>query len=206
MADITDEQQSEVIRITGGDEQYVADVINEDGENKLLVKSSIVPEVIGNRFTRFAENGGSRQMAVDGFPVPVEFIINADAAGDLIVSSLVFEAFDSGIKQDNFLGLNSGLSNGVVVEVKSQDTTFQFSPIQYTVEFNSVFATGAGRSYDIVQASGNDSLVSRFGPTSPFIIRKQGTYATDDYIKVIIQDDIDQVESLRFIASGSLKI
>ena len=40
MTDITDEQQSEVTRITGGDEQYVADVILERGQRKLVVKSS----------------------------------------------------------------------------------------------------------------------------------------------------------------------
>jgi hypothetical protein len=197
--------RSQYVRITGPDEQFGADVIQEDGENKLLVKSSIVPEVIGNRFTRFAENGGSRQLNVDG-TIPVEFTIPADATGDLIVSSLVFEAFDSGIRQDRFLGLNNIITNGVVVEVKSQDVMFQFQPIRFTIEFNSLFATGSGRSYDIVTASGNDSLVARFGPVSPFIVRKQGTYATDDYIKVIIQDDISQVASLRFIAEGNVKI
>ena len=58
MADIDELKQSETVRIVGSDENFAADVIEEDGEFKLLVKSSIVPEIIGNRFTRFAENNG----------------------------------------------------------------------------------------------------------------------------------------------------
>lgn len=40
MADISDEQQSEVTRITGGDEENIVDVeLGFDGKNRLLVKS-----------------------------------------------------------------------------------------------------------------------------------------------------------------------
>lgn len=204
MADIIDEQQSEVVRITGGDELFAADVIQEDGNNKLLVKSTVVPEILGNRFVRYAENLGSKQLNVNGSVTPVEFIISADATGDLVVNSLVFEAFDSGIRQDRFLGRSSSLSTGVVIEVKSQDTTFQFLPITNTLEFNSLFSYGNGRSFEVINASANDSMVSRFGPSTPFLIKQAGTYATDDYIKVIISDAIQQVSSLRFLAEGSI--
>jgi hypothetical protein len=207
MGDINRETQASLpTKITGGDEQFVADVIEEDGLKKLLTKSSVVPIILGNRFTRFALDGGSDQMNVNGSGTPVEFFINADPSGDLVVNSLIFEAFDSGIRTDRFLGLNSGLTNGVVVEVKSQDTVFQFAPINFTIEFDSVFANGSGRSFEIIIASGNDSLVARFGPSSPFIIAQQGTYGTDDYIKVIIQDNLSAIASLRFIAEGSLDI
>jgi len=204
MSDITESQQSEVTRITGGDEAYTADVIEEDGAKKLLVKSSIVPQVLGNRFTYFAENLGSRDLNIDGSVTPVEFIINADVVGDLVVNSLIFEAFAGGIKIDKFLSLNASLTNGILIEVKSSDTVFQFEPIKNTIEFDSLFANGAGRSYEIVDASGNDSMVARFGPQSPFLIKKQGSFVIDDYIKVIIRDDIDSVNSLRFLAEGSV--
>jgi len=206
MSDINDEQQSEVVRITGGDEQYVAAVIQEDGQNKLLVKSSIVPQVLGNRFTRYAEDVGSNDMNVNGSGTPVDFIVDSDASGDMIISSLIFEAIDGGIQNNKFLGKSAEITTGVVVEVKSQDVVFQFLPIRNTIEFDSLFSHGQGRSFEVIYASGKDSMVSRFGPSTPFLLKQTGTYVTDDYIKVTIQDNLNNVTRFRFLAEGNLDI
>jgi len=202
MGDIDEQKQSETVRLVGRDESYAADVITEGGQNKLLVKATSISGVIGNRFTKFAEFGGSKEMNVDGSSTPVVFTIAAEVSDDLIVDSLIFEAFDSGIKIDKFLSLNSALTNGVVVEVKSDDIVFSFEAIRNSTEFDSLFSHGAGRSFSITNASGNDSLVARFGPTGSFAIRQQGTFASDDYIKVTISDDISNVNSFRFLSEG----
>jgi hypothetical protein len=172
-------------------------------QGRLLVENVVVPAPIGGRFEEYAKNGVSIEMAVDGGVTPVEFIVDANATLDLVVTSLSFQAFDGAIKIDTFLGSNNEITNGLIVEIKSEDIVFQFLPIKNTTEFNSLFAFGAGRAFDLIFANGDDSLVSIFAPESPFVIKKQGTYATDDYIKVIIQDDIDAVSRLRFLASGT---
>jgi len=202
MGDIIDRESSSPIRIVGGDEAFEADVITEGGFKKLYVKATAAPQPVGNLFFLHAKNGSEEQMSVDGSTTEVEFIINAEAVNDLIVTSLLFEAFDGGLKIDKFLGQNSPLTNGILIEVKSQDDIFQFLPITNTQEFDSHFSFGSGRSFSLVFASGNDSMVARFGLDTPFIIKKQGTYASDDYIKVIIRDDLESISSLQFLASG----
>ena len=192
----------QVTQITGGNESFKADVIQEDGANKLLVKSTQIPEALGNLFFLHAENGGSSDLTVNGSGTAVEFFINSEAQ-DMIVKGLAFESFSSGIKLDKFLSLNSALTNGVIVEVKSEDQVFQFLAIKSTIEFDSHFAWGEGRSYELNFASGNDSMVARFELSSPFILKKTGTYINPDYIKVIIRDNLSSVNNLQFIAFGN---
>ena len=204
MADLTAKEASSTTRIVGSDENFAADVIEDkDLFKKLWVKASSVPTPLGNLFFIHATNNGSNELSVNGSGNNVEFTIEAEANNDLVVSSLLFEAFDSGIRIDRFLGQNSELSNGLLVEVKSEDTVFQFLPIKNTQEFDSHFSFGAGRSFSFIVASGNDGLVSRFGPDTPFLIKQQGTYAIDDYIKVIVRDNLNNIERLQFLAQGA---
>lgn len=183
-----------------GDE---ANVIKENGVFKLQVKSTAAPQPIGDLFFIHATNINSTDMNVDGSTTPVDFIIDADLTKDLIVSSLLFEAFDGGIKIDKFLGENSSLTNGILIEVKSQNEIFQFLSIKDTQEFDSHFAFGQGRSYSLIFASGNDSMVARFGLENPFIIKKFGTYPNnEDYIKISVRDNLSSVSKLQFIAEG----
>ncbi len=190
--------------IVGSDDLDPVDTILESGIRKLHVKATSVPQPLGNLVFRHAENGGSNDMTVNGSVTPVEFTVTADANFDTVVESLAFESFASGIKIDKFLSLNSSLSTGLIIEVKSEDTIFQFLPITDTQEFDAHFAYGPGRSFDLIFASGNDSMVARFGPATPFIIKKQGTYATDDYIKVTVADNLSQISSLQFLIFGAL--
>lgn len=204
MADIVEQKQTELVRLVGGDEEYAADVVLEDGERKLLVKSTNVPQPIGNLFFDYATNVASVDMNVNGGGTPVTFDIAPHPTLDKVIGSMVFEAFDGGIKIDTFLGQNSELSNGIVIEVKSENEVFSFRPIRNTQEFDSLFSFGSGRSYEVIFASGNDSLVARFGSATPFVLKPVGTYATDDYIRVTINDNLSNVNKLRFLAVGQL--
>ena len=183
-----------------------AQIISEDGQRKLVVKSTIIPEAIGNLFFAHALNNGSEDMNVNGSGQPIDFTVPADATRDIIIESLAFESFASNIRIDKFLSLNQPLSNGILVEVKSEDTCFQFLTIKNTNEFDSHFAYGPGRSFRLTIASGNDALVSRFGPASPFVLKKQGTYAQDDYIKVTVSDNLSSINKLAFLAFGSYDV
>jgi hypothetical protein len=206
MADLDGINSSQDVKLTGADGLYQADVVFEDGQKKLVVKSTIIPEAIGNLFFAHATNNGSEDMNVNGSGQPIDFIVSADATRDIIIESLAFESFASNIKIDKFLSLNQALGTGILVEVKSEDTCFQFLNIKNTNEFDSHFAYGPGRSFRITIASGNDALVSRFGPASPFVLKKQGTYAQDDYIKVTISDNLSSINKLAFLAFGSYDV
>jgi hypothetical protein len=178
----TDANDNTQVVITDSSNAGTVDTVLEDGIRKLQVKATNVPEPLGNLFFEYAANGGSVDMNVNGGTTPVEFLIPADVSKDKVVGSMVFEAFDGGIKIDTFLGQNGELTNGIIVEIKSEDQVFQFQPIRNTQEFDSLFSFGQGRSYELIFASGNDSMVARFGSDTPFVIKPQGTYASDDYI------------------------
>ena len=201
MADIIGSQRVDFVKITGEDEVYIADVIAEDGVNKLWVKATSAPQIIGNLYEEYVKNGASNSLNVNG-TTPQTFIINALPGEDIIVTSMAFAGVDVGIKLTNFLGLNNALTNGLLIEVKSEDTVFQFQPIKTTYEFDIHFAVGAGGGFDIIGASSGDYMSAKFGPASPFIIKRQGTYASDDYIKVIVRDNISQVDLLKMIVFG----
>lgn len=204
MADLEDLKQSEAVRIVGRDEGFAADVVQEDGENKLLVKSTNVPQPVGNLFFEYATNSSNIDMNINGGGTPVTFEIAPHPTLDRVINSLVFKAFDGGIKIDKFLGQNSELTNGITIEVKSEDQIFVFQPIRNTQEFDSLFSFGSGRSFDLIFASGNDSMVARFGLSTPFVLKPVGTYATDDYIRVTINDNLSAISRLRFLAVGQL--
>jgi len=197
----------QTVKITGHDELHNADVVLEDGARKLVVKSTIVPEAVGNLFFKHSFNGTSEDMDVDGSTTTVVFTVEAETNYDLLVYGLAFHSFASGIKIDKFLSLNSELTNGVLVEIKSSNQIFQFLPIKTTQDFDAHFTWGSGRSFELIFASGNDSLVARYGPSSPFVIKKKGTYGAgnDDYIKIHIQDNLSAIARLRFLAVGNRK-
>ena len=200
-----DEDRSEIV-IHGDDEggspNGPVTVITEDGIKKLSVKATSVPESVGNLLFQNAFEVGNPtndNMNQNGsLGSPVEFRIDPDPTVDLIINSFAFSAFDGGMKIDKFLGQNSALTNGLLVEIKSDDSMFQFEPIQTTQDFDALFSWGSGRSFELIFASGNDSMVSRFGPSTPFLLRSQGTFGTDDYIKIFIQDNLSNIAQLRF--------
>lgn len=181
-------------KVTGEYAQHViAEIGGASGTRKLFFEHATV------------EGGTSIDMNVNGsLANPEVFTIPAQATESLVVQHLNFEIFDGGIKMDNFLGQNSELNNGILIEVKSQDEVFTFKPIVNTQEFDSHFAFGSGRSFELIIASGTDSLVARFGLNTPLVIKPQGTYATDDYIKVFIRDNLNSVDKIQFLAEGSV--
>ena len=198
MADLTEIQSSQSVKIAGRDELYQADVIQEDGLNKLIVKSSIVPVSLGNLFFLKAENGGSSDMSVNGSGTPVTFSISSDPTDDLVVTEMRFSCFDNGIKIDNFLAQNSALTNGIDIDVTSGGVSFSFLPITTTAEFESNFSFGLGGRFNLIVGSGSDFCSSTFSPSNPFVLEA----GTSDSIDVTINDNLNNVGSIELIAFG----
>jgi hypothetical protein len=178
-----------------------ANVILEDNLNKLVVKASTVPDTLGNlKFTN-ATNGGSPDLNVNGAGTPVEFTVDAPVAvgTDLIISELVFEAFDGGIKIDKFLGQNAELTNGIEVEITSNGVMSAFNTIKATGEFNSHFALGNGGDFTLIFASGSDFMSAKFSTQSPFKL----VGGSGDKVLIRINDNISSVGEIHFQIFGT---
>ncbi len=179
------------------------DTITEDGITKLEVKSSIIPQALGNVFFLNATNithGG--ELNRDGSVTPIVYTLNAESgvgARDLVVSEIRFSSRDNGIKVENFLGLNAPLTTGIVVDViNSSGETFSFLPIVATNEFESHFAYGPGARFTSLASNSSTYIGALFSPRNPFVLVKD----TADKISVTISDDLSTVQAIEFIAFG----
>lgn len=195
------------IKLFGGDELFPADVVQERGQNKVLVKATSAPQILGNLSFDYAINplNSSIDLNVNGQATNVNYRINSKA-NDLVVSALVFECFAGNVRTDRFLDLNSELTNGLLITVKSENNTFQFNPIKRTGEFDSLFAVGDLSDFKIIAASSGTYVSAKFGLSSPFIIKKTGSYAIDDFIEVRVRDNLNSIGRIRFLSVGALDV
>jgi len=166
----------------------------------------IQPGSISDRFElALTESGGSEILSdFDGSVTPVEFSLanNSMYDGSLqyFVTSITIQGLDNGIKLSNFLGLNSALSNGLTWDIKAEDATFSFSAITSTREMKR-FASNGGWELDI-EAGGDDALSRKELGGTAIEITETGLFATDDYFKVFVNDDLTQVSELKVILEG----
>ena len=153
-----------------------------------------------------ALNGGSPDMRVAGsLGVPIEFRIDASATTDLFIENLVFDAQGNGLKYDQFLSKNTNLTNGILVEIKSDNQITTFPLIKNTEDFKNkwVGPSGIATNFSISNQAGADEMVAIFAFNNPFIIRVAGTFTTDDYISIKIRDNISSgISRLNFRAKG----
>lgn len=199
MGDLDRKDESTAIQITNRDENLFCDLVNEDGVTKLLVKATTVPDTTSRLvFAKFTDGGGSSDMAVNGSSTPVVFSISADPTLDAIVREIKFTSFDSGIRVDRFLGLNSALTNGIQVTITTGGISQDFIPILTTQDFDGHFAYGDGARFQLISSSGNDSLIAQFSPREPIVLEA----GTADNITITIQDNLNQVAFLEAVAFG----
>ena len=111
-------QSVQFVKLFGSTEDYAADVVREDNVNKLLVKSTTVPDTVSEfLFRKFTTSGGSSDMTINGSGTAVVFTVSADPAKKAVIREIKFTAFDGGIKIDTFLGQNSPLTTGIQVRL-----------------------------------------------------------------------------------------
>lgn len=157
---------------------------------------------VTNQIIEFATDSGSEFMTVDGSGTPVNFFIPASATSERFFTSLRFEALGNGIQFTNFLSKNNSLTNGVMVTLRSNNAEATFPLIRTTEDFGSFFSRGPS-DFDVFDVSGTDYFRSTLTFPAPFQIFKQGTFGTDDFIRVRVQDDLSSgVSQFRFIGFG----
>ena len=201
--DLTQKEASSTTRIVGRNEVYDAEIeLGIDGKHRLLVDAQTSPVPLGQLFVENVLNGTSPSLAING-SAGVEFIL-PQIAVDRIVSRISIYGRDNGIQYGKFLGLNSAITNGITVEIKSEDQIFTFKPIQTTDDFRNKFCI-VPSDFILNKESGDDAFTATFEPRAPFYIRGVGTFTTDDYIKIIINDNLNSVNYLEGLVTGAIQ-
>lgn len=152
--------------------------------------SATAGDVTG-RFVEFFLNGGSSSLLVDGSVTPVDFTVTSDAVDVKFIRSIRFAATGNGIKFGQFLSKSGagGLTNGIEVTIRSNNAEFTFAPIKTTENFLNGFAIGEDNFNLFIQAGG-DQMRATLTFLAPFELQKTGTFATDDFLRVRIRDNI----------------
>ncbi len=158
---------------------------------------------VTGRIVEFATDGGAGDdLRVDGSVTPVDYFINPSATKERFFTSLRFEALGNGIQFTKFLSQNTALTNGILVTIRSNNSEVTFPAILTTEDFASFFSRGPS-DFDFFDVSGTDYMRSTLSFTAPFQLFKQGTFATDDFIKITIRDDLTSgISQFKFVGFG----
>lgn len=159
---------------------------------------------IGGLFVTQPKNLGSVSLLVDG-TTPKVFTFPMFATDDIYIREIRFFGKGNGIKFGQFLSkAGGGLSNGIRVEIKTDNKYVELPRLKLTEDFKDKFAFGSGDNFQLYIQSGGDSFSAVFISESPFPLRKAGAFGVgaDDYIKITIEDNIvsgiTSLESLCF--------
>lgn len=167
-----------------------------------------VPGSVGDLIIANALNAGSPDLRVNGSLVtPIVFTVPAEANKDIFIEELRFYGNANGIQFGKFLGLNAPITNGILIEIRSDEVVTQLPLIKTTDDFKHKFAFGTGTGFQLNVQAGRDDFMASFSLTTTFPIRKAGTFVSgDDYVKVYIRDNLSAgLLALEFLARGFKK-
>ena len=145
------------------------------------------------------------EMAVNGSGTEQIYRINAKADSAIFIQEIRFYGQGNGIQFGKFLNQNSPLTNGILVEIKSENVITDLFPILTTEDFKNEFSFGSGAaSFEVIFASGRDEFLATFEFDNPFLLEESGAHGAgnDDFIEIRIRDNLNSVGSLKFLAKG----
>lgn len=133
------------------------------------------------------------------------FTFPMDSLNDIFVTEIRFFGKGNGIQFGSFLNIAT-IANGILVEIKTDNNIVSFPAIRTTEDFADKFSFGGGDNFQLYIQSGADKFTASF-IASAFPLRRAGTFGVgnDDYIKITIRDDIDQVAQLESAVVGFLQ-
>lgn len=174
-----------------------------------------VPGAAGDIFFQNATDDGTPSMEQGGtgdpdlrtigtIGSPSEFFIPPDPEKDIFITELRFYGGGNGIKYGNFLSKNAALTNGILVEIISDEAELDFVPLRRTEDFKNKFSFGTAANFALDVQAGGDQFLAVLLFDNPFPIRKAGTFISgDDRISVFIQDNLNSgIQELEFAAFG----
>ena len=148
------------------------------------------------------KNGSSSNMAVNGSSPPVVFSLGANANADFEIQAmcLIAEFTGSVAIGNKFLADAIGtLANGLLVEAKVADDTYSFGNLKRTRDLIEISQPQGG--FNVI--AGTTSLIQIFFYVPPrMTLARQGAYATDDYIKATVRDNLTGISYMEMFAQG----
>jgi hypothetical protein len=171
---------------------------------------NVTSKALSDLFIERASIGGldvDFDMTVNGSVTPVVFDVLAQIDTAIFVQELRFYGQGNGIKFANFLNLNSPLTNGIIIQIKSENIITELLPIRTTEDFKNKFSFPGAGSFRLDVAAGRDDFLATFVFGNPFLLTESGSngIGNDDFIKVFINDNLTSVGSLELIAKGFQK-
>lgn len=146
------------------------------------------------------DTGGSPDMDVNGSVTPVVFSYYAGSDYDVELSSITMIIEEPAIAFGTTFWGETGLTNGLLVEVKSEDLENVLCNPRYTRECLEAAEVGG---FDLVTATPDFARVVRAFPPGT-ILKKAGTYPGDeDYIRATVRDNISGLSYFRMIVRGT---
>jgi len=141
-------------------------------------------------------NGSSSNMLVDGSVSPVSFKYNADSLKDIKLSELRLVLVANSL---DFIGTHFGaistLTNGVNLEVKSNGVVTTLANLKLNEDFLLFHSTNS----IFLNESGPKDVIAAGYLLGGAIVLKAGT---DDYLGIVIQDDLTNTSFAYFQATG----
>jgi len=148
--------------------------------------------------------GVTVDLGVNGSGTPQEFLIKASTVTDLFIEELRIFGQGNGIQYKGWLTSNNPLTNGLLLDIKSDNVVTTFPVLYTTAGIKNKFSFGQGATgFKLDIASGRDDFIGVFTFANPFIIRVAGTFTIDDFIRVTVRDNLTSTQSqLEFWAKG----
>jgi hypothetical protein len=140
-------------------------------------------------------NGSSKNIAVDGDPINVNFDFTPASGETWYIESISFFCLDSGsMDYDDFVTISGGLDNGLQILIRSNGTEYEYANLQDNGDISLVFA-GTGQAGE--DGSGwldqDDYFFGRAILNVPIKIAN----STSDYIRFKVRDDLDSITTIQ---------
>lgn len=169
----------------------------------VFIRSSDPDRLIRERIEEVGSPGQIELNVNGNSPKVFEFSANPDGGPDKIIDSLKFFGNDGNIKTQtgNFLGLNSALSNGILIEFVREGAVIFSENITNTIELLALWSTSASDN-KIINQSGGDYFESTFSLVDrnlAFVLEN----GEDSKVRVTIRDNLSQIDALFLLIDGS---
>lgn len=184
-----DEQGS--VKIQGDSDDTL--IGNIEDRLKVTTRAAGLPDESVIPFVTKAQNAGSTDMAIDGSTTPAVFTAGPTTTDDIwYVSRIGFTMNDIGTaKLDSFGAISDGLTNGLLVQIDINGTTYTTSNVKTNAELIVGFETTfRGQSNSFI----ND--LNFITATTFFVTPVRLLESQSDQFKLTVRDDLTGLELL----------
>lgn len=150
---------------------------------------------------------GGFDLNVDGSAAAVnfDFVVPAGTKYKTFSFSRInFEMVDNAMRWDRFGGLAAALTNGLLIQVLDNNNAIRqdFDTTRRPIMTNADFSPIAGVDAIVIATAGPDALPGRF---SIFKVGRRMTLFPNWRIRIVVQDDLRNIDVFRAMIQGILR-